>query len=126
MYKQNFGSINQVRFSNENEYYETIGFLAKSTNDIAIRWERNKDSGAWENEGRIEFYIDKDTLPTSCYFKHTAGNGGNVLSRTNCNEFVKNLVDNHNFSYGFIQDYNAIRDTVPAQYQSDFDRGYSL
>ena len=126
MYKQSFGTINQVRFANENEYYEAIGYLAKSTNDVAIRWERNKESGAWENEGRIEFYIIKNSIPTSCYFKHTAGNGGNILSRTNCNEFVKNLVDNHNFSYGFIQNSVAIRNTIPEEYLEDFDRGFNL
>ena len=31
MYKQNFEKVNQIRFSNESEYYELLGFLAKKT-----------------------------------------------------------------------------------------------
>ncbi|MCD8435958.1 hypothetical protein LNJ03_11710 [Tenacibaculum dicentrarchi] len=126
MYKTEFGTIRQIRFSNENEYYETMGYLAKSDNDTAIKWERNKDSGAWDNEGRIEFFIDQNTIPVTAYFKHTAGNGGKILSRANCNEFVKDLVDNHSFRYGFTQNDQAIRLTVPLQYQVDFDRGLAL
>lgn len=126
MYKTEFGTVKQVRFSSENEYYETMGYLAKSDNDTAIRWERNKDSGAWENEGRIEFFISEDNVPTNSYFKHTAGNGAKVLSRVNCNEYVKDLVDNHSFQYGLVQNDQEIRVTVPDQYLADFDRGMTM
>lgn len=126
MYKTEFGTVRQVRFANENEYYETMGYLAKSDNDTAIKWERNKESGAWENEGRIEFFIPENTVPTNCFFKHTAGNGAKVLSRVNCNEYVKDLVDNHNFTYGTVQNDALIRTTVPEQYLTDFDRGLAM
>jgi hypothetical protein len=126
MYKTEFGTVRQVRFANENEYYETMGYLAKSDNDSAIKWERNKDSGAWENEGRIEFFIAENNVPTNSFFKHTAGNGAKVLSRVNCNEFVKDLVDNHNFAFGTVQNDQDIRNTVPIQYQADFDRGLAM
>ena len=56
----------------------------------------------------------------------SAGNGGNVISRINCNEFVENLRTNHNFRYGKVQDVNSIRATIPDEYLSDFDSGLNM
>ena len=56
----------------------------------------------------------------------TAGNGGDVISRINCNEFVENICTNHGFIYGKNQDIIRIRQTIPVQYQADFDNGLNL
>lgn len=123
MYQQNFGTQNQVRFNNENEYYELLGYLAKSDGTSSLVWEHNEDQGAWGSEGRIKFYIANP--PLSCSLNHTAG-VGNVISRVNCNDFIENIVTNHAFVMGGIQNSVNIRGTVPAQYQPDFNRGLAL
>ncbi|WP_164463941.1 hypothetical protein [Chryseobacterium sp. G0186] len=46
MYQQFFGKVNKMRFDSPEEYYETLGFLAKSDGSIAIVWENNEDQGA--------------------------------------------------------------------------------
>lgn len=56
MYQPIFGTKGQVSFINKHEYYELIGFLAKSDNTVSITWERNEEQGAWGSEGRLQFY----------------------------------------------------------------------
>ena len=123
MYQPNFGTQNQIQFSNENEYYELLGYLAKSDVTSSLVWEHNEDQGAWGSEGRIKFYISNP--PLSCSLNHTAG-VGNVISRVNCNEFIENIATNHGFVMGGIQNIVNIRGTVPAQFQADFNRGLAL
>jgi len=123
MYKQSFGTQNQIQFNNESEYYELLGFLAKSDGSTSLTWEHNEDQGAWGSEGRIHFYIRNP--PLSASLQHTAG-VGNIVSRVNCNEFVENISTNNNFVMGHNQDLNLIRNTIPNQYLVDFDRGYNL
>ena len=50
MYHQNFGTQNQVQFNNQNEYYELLGYLAKSDGTSSLIWEHNENQGAWGNE----------------------------------------------------------------------------
>lgn len=123
MYKQNFGTQNQIHFNDENEYYEFLGYLAKSDGSTSLTWEHNEEQGAWGSEGRIHFYIQNP--PISATLQHTAGTG-NIVSRVNCNEFVENIVTHNNFIMGNIQDLNLIRRTIPQLYLVDFDRGYNL
>lgn len=123
MYKQNFGTQNQIQFANESEYYELLGYLAKSDNSTALTWEHNEDQGAWGSEGRIKFFIANP--PISATLIHTAG-VGNIVSRVNCNEFVENIATHNNFVMGHNQDLNLIRNTIPNQYLVDFDRGNNL
>ena len=125
MYKQNFGKVNQITFNNENEYYELLGFLAKNDNSTNLAWEDNDVKGtAWGKEGRIEFFKLPQNL--QCYLKHTAGNGGNIISRVNCNEFVQNIRINHGFIIGGIQIIANVIATVPALYIDDFNRGQNI
>ncbi len=86
-------------------------------------WEHNEQQGAWDSEGRIQFTVTP--LPFSNNLRHTAG-VGRVTSRVNCNEFVENLINNHSFVVGDIQDTLAIRATIPTQYQHCFDNGYNM
>ena len=123
MYQQNFGTQNQIQFNNQNEYYELIGYLAKSDGTSSLVWEHNENQGAWGSEGRIKFYIVNP--PLSCSLNHTAG-VGNVISRVNCNEFVENIATNHSFVMGGTQNIANIRGTILAQYQSDFNNGLAL
>ncbi|WP_425629053.1 hypothetical protein [Cellulophaga lytica] len=123
MYQPNYGTQNQIQFNNENEYYELLGYLAKSDGTSSLVWEHNEDQGAWGSEGRIKFYIANP--PLSCSLSHTAG-VGNIITRVNCNEFVENIATNHSFVMGGIQNIVNIRGTVPAQYQVDFNRGLTL
>ena len=122
MYKNSYGTQGQIKFNNESEYYQALGYLAKSDRTTSLIWEKNEDQGAWGNEGRIHFYINNPKI--AGYFKYTKGTG-NIVSRINCNEFISNLCQYHNFVYGYIQDIDAIRSTVPTEYISDFNCGLS-
>lgn len=120
MYKPNWGSKNQISFNDEHEYYELLGYLAKSDGTSSIVWERNDQQGAWGSEGRLQFYTND--VPVSASMLRTAGSG-NISFRVNCNEFVANIVTNHKFAIGKEQDVATILSTVPTEYQTDFNRG---
>jgi len=123
MYQSTFGSKQQVKFNNEHEYYELLGFLAKSDRTSSLVLEHNEEQGAWGSEGRIQFFIDN--LPFSANLLTTAGTG-NIKSRVNCNEFIDNLINNHYFIIGFEQNVDRIRTTIPTEYIQDFDNGINL
>jgi hypothetical protein len=125
MYQASFGTNTppQISFNNENEYYKALGYLAKSDGTTSIHWENNQNQGAWGSEGRIHFYINSPTIPG--YFKPTAGRG-NVINRTNCNEFIENIVQNHSFVMGGIQNIENIRNTIPTAFINDFNTGLAL
>ena len=124
MYKQYFGTKNQVHFASENEYYEALGYLAKSDGTTSIVLENNQDQGAWSYEKRIHIYTDD--FPFTENFRLTAGTG-NIRNRVNCNEYIENIVSDHDFVIGEEpQNIDAIRSTVPAGYLSDFDHGLNL
>lgn len=123
MYKASFGKKNQVSFNNEHEYYEFLGFLAKSDSKVSIVWERNEEQGAWGSEGRLQFYTN--ATPFAANVVSTAGTG-NIVFRVNCNEFVQHIKDNHAFILGKVQSEVNIRLTIPSEYLSDFERGLRL
>lgn len=124
MYKQTFGTKNQIQFSTEAEYYELLGYLTKNDGSTVIVWEPNDRSGAWGQEGRILFF-QKQPKGLRANLSHTAG-VGLVLSRVNCNEMVENLKVAHNFKLGENQDVDSIRKTVPDSYLQDFENGRKL
>lgn len=124
MYKKTFGENNQVYFGDESEYYELLGYLAKNDGKIKLVWENNDEQGAWAKEGRILFY---KTPPQSLHARLVYTEGvGNIITRINCNDFVKHIIDCHHFTLGDQQDSGKIRKSVPKAYLSDFDRGLSL
>lgn len=126
MYKQYFGKRNKMRFDNAEEYYETLGFLAKSDGSIDLVWEHNEDQGAWGSEGRIYCYSNLVKFTPPLKRKFTKGRARKVLHRINCNEFVEDIITNHSFSMGSSQNTLNIRATIPQQYLIDFDRGFNL
>ena len=123
MFKKSFGTDNQIQFENEKDYYAALGYLCRNNDATSIVWENNENQGAWGSEGRIHFYVDNPKI--TGYFRKTKGTG-NICCRTNCNEFVENLVNNYGFSYGKTQNVNTIRNKIPSQHQSDFDNGTKI
>lgn len=126
MYKQYFGKRNKMRFDSPEEYYETLGFIAKGDGSCDLYREDNQNQGAWGPEIRMNCYKNLHKFTPPLRRKFTEGRGGKVLHRINCNEFIEDLVANHAFSYGGIQNMNSIRATIPNAYLPDFDRGYNL
>ena len=124
MYKEKFGTKDQLTFSNESEYYELLGYLSKSDGSVKLVWEDNDDQGAWGKEGRILLF-ENPPQSLSANLMLTAG-VGNILHRINCNEFVENIIDDNAFVYGSSQNSDAIKETIPQEYQSDFTRGSML
>ncbi len=123
-----------LKFLSNEEYYETLGFLAKDENLVKIYCEDNKKNGAWAKQGRLSV---KKTLalnyiprPLSCLF-----NNSNEL-RVSESAYVEDLHSNHGFTleedptgngytcYLHPISVGTVRDTVPERYQKDFDRGY--
>jgi hypothetical protein len=124
MYKSKFGTKDQISFNSESEYYEFLGYLAKSEGTTSLVWEDNDLAGAWTKEGRIHFYSEPPAT-LGAEFTRTLG-VNNILFRVNCNEFISNIRNEHNFILGRAQDSQAIRSTVPVEFQSDFDTGLNL
>lgn len=124
MYKPSFGKNGQMKFRNQHEFYTFLGYLAKSDSSTSLTWEHNEEQGAWGSEGRIQ--IHTNNMPEIGILTLTAGNGGNVVNRINCNEFVEEICTNHNFKCGDTQDADKIRETVPEQCKPDFDRGLKM
>ena len=120
MYKSHFGRNGQVGFSCPEEYYELLGYLAKSDGSTRMTWENNEDQGAWGSERRICFHTRR--LPSAGCLRFTAGNGS-IYKRVNCNDFVEHLSRYHGFVQGKYQDIAEIRKTIPAQYIPDFEKG---
>lgn len=111
-FKKEYGKDGQIKFENENEYYEALGYIADKTH---ISIENNDYSGAWGKEGRIKFSNDSPNI--SGYFKITDEN------RTNCNEYVKEIIDEHNFVVGREQNIEKILETIPDEYKNSFKKG---
>ena len=75
------------------------------------------------SEGRIKFLSPK---PNNIgILKLTAG-VGKILYRVNCNEFVKNIYENHNFVQGKVQNIERIRETIPIEFMNNFNEGLNL
>ena len=125
MYKSNFGSNtpSQIQFTNANEYYRALGYLARNNGSTSLNWENNQLQGAWGQEGRIHFYFNGPSIPG--FFSLAAGNG-NIQHRTNCNEFLSNLYTGYGFINGKVQNITTIRSNIPSSYILDFNIGLAL
>jgi len=71
MFKTSFGTKRQIMFNSEADYYQFLGYLAKSDGSTKIVWEKNDEQGAWGQEGRIEFFLAAPS-PLSVILSHTA------------------------------------------------------
>ena len=57
--------------------------------------------------------------------EHTAGTG-NIKTRVNCNEFITNLRENHNFILGNKQNIEEIKKTIPEEFLRDYEEGLKI
>lgn len=111
-------------FNSDNEFYEALGFLCNPLNEINLKLERNDLQGARGPEGRFEFFLDRNY---PAYFSNTFTEGvGNILYRTNNTEYRDYIMGNHAIVDGDVQNVQNVRNTVPNNYQDDFDRGLAL
>lgn len=55
---------NVLKFADEREYYEVLGFLAKDEEYIRVYTESNDKSGAWAPQGRLLLRnVDISSIP---------------------------------------------------------------
>lgn len=122
MYRSSFGKYGQLKFPKPKDYYRFLGFLARA--NIKLVYEYNEETGSWGNAGRICFYTSRvpDKFGKIVYRE---GRGDSMIYRINCNDFVENLVIDHAFTYGNNQNIEAIRLTIPRNFQQYFDEGYN-
>lgn len=123
-----------LHFVDNEEYYETLGYLSKRPQLVSIYTHKNDISGAWAGQGKLETRVSVRTLPAALR-RSFEQSGDDRLSVT---DYVRNLVYEHAFDgyrdptgnrytyYRFPLDVNAVRDTVPDRYLDDFERGYRM
>ena len=120
-----FGTIQQIQFATDNDFFEALGFLSKNNGTTSIHWEHNENQGAWGSEGRIHCYRNIANFPA--YFRNAFTAGvGRIIHRINCNEYIEYIVTNHGFQLGDNQNLTAIKRTIPNQNIVDFTRGLLL
>lgn len=124
---------NVLKFDNEKEYYETLGFLSKDDEYIRIYTESNDKAGAWAGQGRMSLRnVDIDSLPESLRNAFKTSTDGRI-SET---RYVRNLKENHCFTKEvdptgsdftkrlYKESLEKVLNTVPEEYENDFYRGY--
>ncbi|GEM_PF-199682 len=124
MIKLVYGKEGQLYFDNEREYYETLGALCNEK-VFYISFEENSKTNSWSDAYRIRCKIGKDRL------LEPLQRAVRDRNRINCNEYIKNLHDNHKFEYiseekrlkGY---YNEVIKTVPDKYVEAFNKGYYM
>ncbi len=85
---------NVLKFADEREYYEVLGFLAKDEEYIRVYTESNDKSGAWALQGRLLLRnVDISSLPEPLMKAFETSLDGRI-SET---KYVRNLKENHYF-----------------------------
>lgn len=107
-----------------NEYYKFLGYIANHPEEAKIVYEKNKASGAWADEGRIQFYSNKAKINFEKFFKFTKG-VGNIQYRLNCNDLIKKMLD-MGFSKEGSHNIALIRNNIPSDQVTNFDIGTNL
>ncbi|ELF2320281.1 hypothetical protein RBO56_000684 [Campylobacter lari] len=122
-----YGKNNQIKFKNEAQIFEALGYLCRNSGATSLHYEKNSLQGAYGDEGRIHFYIDNPKIP-GC-FTFTIGTG-NIKSRVNCNDFFY-FLKNLGFKEGKDQDVEQIRNNITSnpqfnKYLNDFNSGIKI
>lgn len=117
-----FGTQNQMQFADDHEFFQFLGYLAKSNGTTSLVWEHNENQGAWGSEGRIHLYMP---FPVAWNVRITAGNAG-IYGRINCNDFVECICNSYGFVHGKFQNIDGIKNKIPANYLPDFELGLNL
>lgn len=123
---------NVLVFHDEHEYYETLGLLCKDEELVRVYTEKNKNSGAWGNQGRMLVKVgDIQGLPRALEVAFATSTDGRI-SET---KYVTNLHDNHCFTrevdptgkghtkYLYKTSLEDVRNQASDKYKKDFDRG---
>ena len=145
MVRLQYGKRNpRLVFNSESDFFEAYGFLCNAQkHGLEFQWEFNANSGAWGNEGRIHFlrvgFLDYSPKPVTFQNRLTAGRGGNIIFRLNCNDYITELVSNYGFNVNPRKPGNSITRSpqglipptmplqyVPSQYVADYNRGFNL
>lgn len=124
---------NVLKFQNENDYYETLGFLSKDEEYIRVYTESNDRAGAWAMQGRMSLRgVDIISLPEA--LKNAFENSAD--GRISETKFVKHLKTQHYFTkevdptgsnftkWLYKESLEKVLETVPEQNENDFFRGY--
>lgn len=115
-----WGRSPQLIFKNMNEYYRALGHLTNSE-AYSISYEYNKKNGSYSDACRIHILSKATNIPQAFEKKRTT-NG-----RINCNDYVNNLKENHNFVQSgnvYTRNFDDVFSTVPEEYISDFLVGF--
>lgn len=127
----NWGKL--LKFNDEKEYYETLGFLCKDEEVIKVYIEDNRKAGARGVQGRLRILHGSYAFfprPLKCLFENSND------KRPSVTDYVRNLRDNHCFSkkvdptgkkyttWLYKTSLEDVKLTVPEQYYNDFMRGY--
>ena len=107
-----FGTQNQMRFADDHEFFQFLGYLAKS----------DEEQGAWASEGRIQLF---KPLPIAWNVRITAG-VGNIYGRINCNQFIECIRSQFGFIEGGKQDIPSIVSHIPKEYLENFNDGLAI
>lgn len=99
-----------IEFNSWDDYARVLGFLSNIehygndvssslNNKIRIVIERNDEQGAWNSEGRIQYYGDENLLYNELpqLYRHSSMGVGNITLRVNSNPYVYDLVRLYEF-----------------------------
>ena len=114
-----WGKHPQLVFESANEYYRALGHLTNSE-AYSISYEYNKKNGSYSDACRIHKLSAATNIPQAFMNKLRT-------NRINCNDYVNNLKENHNFIQSgnvYTRNFDDVFSTVPEEYISDFLIGY--
>lgn len=124
---------NVLKFANDREYYEVLGFLAKDEEYVRVYTESNDKSGAWASQGRMLLRnVNIKSLPEALMKAFETSTDGRI-SET---KYVRNLKENNGFTkevdptgsdftkWLYKESIEKVLETVPAEHENDFYRGY--
>lgn len=120
-------------FNDENEYYETLGFICKDVEVIKVYIEDNRKAGARGIQGRLRV-VDGNYKSFPRPLKSLFENSND--KRPSVTDYVRNLIDNHSFkkeidptgkgytTWFYKTSLDDVKSTIPKKYHRDFMRGY--
>ena len=134
MARKDWGDGIGLHFTDDAEYFETLGYLTKEPSRVVTYTHKNDISGAWGGQGKLETKVNNNSLPNG--LRRSFDLSGDT--RLSVSDYVANLINNHSFTkfydptgklytfYRMPSSYTDVRATVPSSNLADFDRGYSM
>lgn len=133
MAKLNWGRGIGLHFLNNEEYYETLGFLSKKNRLVDIYTHDNGRSGAWGGQGKLETHVGTNYLPRPLRVAFEQSGD----ARLSVTDYVQNLkrhafiieqdFTGNRYTYHlFPVSVDAVINSIEAdEYVEDFLRGYN-